>query len=137
MSGERNLLSRWLTVTGWLCAFGVALVIIDAALLLPRLPETWWQPEQVTQVTSGNALLDLRLMTHMSLWGWAGSWGYLGALVWLPLAVVRIVKGRRHGQSMTRPDRALCTSVLVLVVACVGLVHFTPLRYVSFCHFVL
>src|SRR5262245_15567224 len=133
----KGTLSRRLKTVGWLCATGVALVILDSALVLPTLPEAWWRPAQPLQVDTSTMHLDFRMMTHMSLLGWLGGWGYMGGLLWLPIAVTRMVKGWLNGQHANRADLAVLGTLCGLVLGSIALVHLTPLRDVSFCHFVL
>ncbi len=117
-------------LVGWLCAFGIALVLFDLLLLLPRLPGQWWQPEQPLRIdANGGAQFDLRIMNVDFGLAWLGSWGYLAAFVWIPVALVKVFRARQNGVTTSPTERIILVLLVVLLCAISALVHLTPLRY--------
>ena len=57
------------------------------------------------------------------------GWGYLGASVWLPLAVASAVRGRRRGLRWRTDELALLVVLLALVGVVSALIHLTPQEY--------
>jgi len=103
---------------------------VDLLLLLPRLPDQWWQAEQPLRFdASGGAQFDLRIMNVDFGLAWLGSWGYLAAFVWIPIALVRLFRARQHGVPASPTERTILALLIVLLCAVSALVHLTPLRY--------
>jgi hypothetical protein len=132
-----GLLSRRMHVVGWLCALGIGLMIFDLVRFLPELPQHWWSPEKPPQLVGNGLQFDLRVMRADLGLAWLGQWGYLGALMWLPCASVRVWRATRAGRRASPSERILFATLCVLLVAISGLVHFTPLRYPTFNFFVI
>jgi hypothetical protein len=102
-----------------------------------RVAQHWWSPEKPPQLVGNGLQFDLRVM-HADLGlAWLGQWGYLGALMWLPWASVRVWRATRAGRRASPSERILFVTLCVLLVAISGLVHFTPLRYPTFNFFVI
>jgi hypothetical protein len=124
-------------VAGWLCALGVALMIIDLLAFLPYLPSVWWLPEGPPQLDGKWIHFDLRIM-HADLGvAWLGQWGYLGSFIWLPWASLRAWHGGKAGRRARPSERILFVTLGTLLVAVSCLRHFTPLRYPNFNFFVI
>ena len=129
MPGEASLLGRRMTQVGWACAVGIALVLFDLLALLRSLPAAWWFPDAGPQVTPSGIGFDLRLMeVHFGL-AWLGAWGYLVSLLWLPVAVTKLVRARSRTERATTQDRLVILTVALLLGVTTALHHLTPLRY--------
>jgi len=119
-----------MTLAGWACLAGVALVIIELMSLLPYLPEHWWRAGEPVRAIPGGIEIDLRTMNvDFSGIGWLGSWGYMGSFLWIPLAFFRAVEARRRGEVGTRAQRVLLALQCTLLLATLALVRLTPLHY--------
>jgi hypothetical protein len=129
MTESRGRLSRRMRVVGWLCAFGIALMIYDLVRFLQWMPAEWWTQEQTARVPGSGLEIDGRLMWADLGLAWLGQWGYLGSLLWIPAAIVRGVQGSRTGVAALPVERILFTVVCLLLLAITALVHLTPLRY--------
>jgi hypothetical protein len=124
-----GLFTRRMRVVGWLCALGAALLIYDLVTFLPYLPPDCWYPEQRPPYNATD--MHFRLLHVISVdfgLAWIGQWGYLGALVWIPVAIVRGVRGRGRGLRARSGECLLFVLVCTLVVATSALVHLTLRR---------
>jgi hypothetical protein len=130
VTAKQSVLSRRMRLVGWLCAFGIALVVFDLLRFLPQLPVHWWQPEQPVRIdVDGGAQFDFRIMHVDFGLAWLGSWGYLAAFVWIPVAIVKAFRARPHGVVTSRGERIIFVLLVALLCATSALVHLTPLRY--------
>ena len=78
-----GLWSRSVRISGWLCAFGSALILINLILVLFWAPEEW-------RPGSGWETAELGDLLHADLLiGWFGWWGYAGHLIWVPIALAK------------------------------------------------
>jgi hypothetical protein len=66
---------------------------------------------------------------HLGLVGWLGAWGYLAAIVWIPLAVWRARQARRRGLHLGSHARVLLVLVPTLFLVVQALLRLTPLKY--------
>ena len=128
MAAER-VLSRRMMVLGWLCVFGIGLVIFDLVRLLPDLPDQWWHPEQPPVLDDSGMHFDLRSMFVDFGLAWIGAWGYIGAFVWLPVAAFKAIRAARRGLATQNAERILFLAQCILLATTSALVHLTPLRY--------
>jgi len=118
-----------MTVLGWLCVLGIALVIFDLSRLLHDLPGEWWHPEQPPRLDESGMHFGLRFMVVDFGLAWIGAWGYLGAFVWLPVTAVKAIRAARRGIATRPAERVLFLTLCLLLAATSALVHLTPLRY--------
>jgi hypothetical protein len=129
MTKSPGLLSRWMRVVGWLCAFGIALMMFDLVRFLQWIPAEWWSQEQTARAPGSGLEIAGRVMWADLGLAWLGQWGYLGSLLWIPAAIVWGVRGSRAGVVALPSERILFAVVCLLLIAITALVHLTPLRY--------
>jgi hypothetical protein len=127
MAESGGILSRRLRVIGWVCAAGIALMIFDLVMLLQSLPTEWWTEERVVEAAGGG--ISLRIMWADLGLAWIGQWGYLASLIWVPTAIVRMVRRSRTGAVLLPAERILFVVLCSLLAIITALVHLTPLRY--------
>ena len=119
-----------MTLAGWACLIGIALIVKELVSLLPYLPEHWWRAADPIRPIPGGIEIDLRTMfVDFSGIGWLGGWGYVASFVWVPVAVLRAIQARRRGDAGTRGQRILLASQCSVLLATLALVHLTPLHY--------
>jgi hypothetical protein len=116
-------------IAGWLCAAGIACVIIEMATVLPYLAEEYSRPSQNAPLPPGQFDLPGLGVMHPGLLGWVGAWGYMAAFIWMPLAVWRAIRARRSGVRLQWDDRVVLVLVVALFLAVQLLLRLTPLRY--------
>jgi hypothetical protein len=126
---DGGVLGKRMRMIGWVCLAGSSLVLFDLVVLLPTMPSAWWGPPRPM---GPDGVWDLRIMFVDFGLGWLGSPGYLGALVWIPLAILSAVRARRRGVVPTLLEWSLFASLAAELILTSCLVHLTPLRYASY-----
>ena len=116
-------------IVGLWCVVSVLLVIFDLVRFLPELPAHWWSPEQPPRMGESGMQFDLRVMWVDFGLAWLGSWGYLTAFVWIPVAVIKVVRASRRGLRPATTDWILLGLLATLLCGTSALYHLTPLRY--------
>jgi hypothetical protein len=106
----------------------MVLQAVSLIAILSEFPQWWWESDAPAFRTTGDFGLQFR-----TVWIDLGpSWyGYVGAFVWLPVAIFKVVKAARRGVVTTLVDRILVYAVAALVAGTTLLVHLTPLRFTS------
>ena len=128
--GQRGVLGFKMRIAGWLCVVGAVCVFLSLLGCLRELPAEWWYP-QPPPSTFGS--LDLRtIWVDFAGIVWVAQWGYVGALVWLPSMVVRVLRARRLDMRLSATERVQFVTLLSLVVAVSLLRYGTPLRHAHF-----
>jgi hypothetical protein len=114
---------------GWVCAVGIACVVLEMAAILPYLREELWTPPDQLQLRPGQ--FDIRNMgvMHFGLLGWFGAWGYMASIVWIPLAAWRGYRARQRGAVFLPEERVLLALVPTLFLIAQALLRLTPLKY--------
>jgi len=122
-----SALRRPATVLGGVCAALLPLVTLDMAVRLPYMPEAWWRPVGEVPLPPGH--FDVRMMVICpDMPGWLGLWGYLFALVWIPLASYRTWRAIRAGVEFRPHERILLLLIPTLIVMIELTHHLTPLK---------
>ena len=126
---RRGAFSGVMCLAGWLCAIGIACVIIEMVTLLPYLENEY--EAQPAQSDLGQGQVDLRGMgiMHPGPLGWLGGWGYLASLAWMPLAAWQAFRAKRQGIALGLHAGVLLVLVPTLFLAAQALLRLTPLKY--------
>jgi hypothetical protein len=129
MSEEKatgDAFGRAMHFVGWVCVIGIAFVIVEMVTVLPYL-----QDERARTASLKEGQCDLRGMGVMDLGplGWIGTWGYVTAFAWIPLAIWRASQAGRRGLHLGRQARVLLVLVPTLFLVVQALLRLTPLRY--------
>lgn len=114
MTPEPPVLSRRLVLAGVLCVVGICGVLFELA-------QDWTLTLEVLKarepVSAGTVAFRTQVIRCFGLLGWLGSWCYLGACVWLPVALVRIARGRRDGHRLRLSEACVVAAVAVQLAA--------------------
>jgi hypothetical protein len=125
---EPRAFGRATVISGCLCAALLPLVILEMSIQLPYMPDRLWRPAGSVQLPLGQ--FDLRMMVICpGPIGWLGGWGYLVALVWLPIAAYKAWRAWRQHIPFGSSERVLLVVVPTLLVMIELMFHLTPLRY--------
>ena len=129
-----RVLSRRMRIAGWVCAAGIACVIIEMAMVLPYMLEEWSTPPEQVELAPGQ--FDLRGLgvMHPGLLGWLGAWGYMATFIWIPLATWRGIQAKRRGVPSRSHERVVFVLVIALFLVAQALLRLTPLKY-EYCGF--
>jgi hypothetical protein len=113
-------------LVGWLCVIGIAGVIVELVTILPYMQDEW--SARAAQPILGPGHFDLRMgIISPGPIGWLGMWGYLAAVVWMPLAAWRAFQAKRQGIPLGTSARILLALVPALFLVVQALLRFTPL----------
>ena len=63
---------------------------------------------------------DVRAMYVDFGLAWFGSWGYVASFIWLPIALLRVYRGRGTGRRLSKGERVILCGTAGTARRCVG-----------------